>query len=48
MEKSLKHLHDNGSIAGIEDQLMMFKERQQMVDAAHYNHLADKYGARAV
>ena len=48
MEKSLKHLHDNGSIAGMEDQLMMFKERQQMVDAAHYNHLADKYGARAV
>ena len=48
MQRSLQHLHDCGSIAGIEDQLMMFKERQQMVDAEHYNALAGHYGTRAV
>ncbi|HYF20824.1 MAG TPA: oxaloacetate decarboxylase [Ramlibacter sp.] len=45
MQKALQHLHDHGSSNGIEDQLMMFKERQQMVDAAHYNTLSSKYGA---
>lgn len=48
MQRSLQHLHDYGSIAGIEDQLMMFKERQQMVDAEHYNALARHYGTRSV
>lgn len=48
MQRSLQHLRDYGSIAGIEDQLMMFKERQQMVDAEHYNALARHYGTRSV
>lgn len=44
MQKALQHLHDQGSSLGLEDQLMMFRERQQMVDAAHYNALSAKYG----
>jgi 2-methylisocitrate lyase-like PEP mutase family enzyme len=48
MQKSLQHLHDHGSVNGIEDQLMMFKERQVMVDAPHFNALSDRYGERTV
>ncbi len=48
MQRTLQHLHDQGSIAGVEDQLMMFKERQQMVDADHFNALAQRYGTRSV
>ena len=48
MQRTLQHLHDQGSIAGVEDQLMMFKERQQMVDAEHFNALAQRYGTRSV
>ena len=46
--QSLQHLHDHGSVNGIEDQLMMFKERQIMVDAPHFNALSDRYGERTV
>jgi 2-methylisocitrate lyase-like PEP mutase family enzyme len=48
MQRTLQHLHDQGSIAGVEDQLMMFKERQQLVDAEHFNALAQRYGTRSV
>jgi 2-methylisocitrate lyase-like PEP mutase family enzyme len=48
MQRTLQYLHDQGSIAGVEDQLMMFKERQQMVDAEHFNALAQRYGTRSV
>jgi len=48
MQRTLQHLHDQGSIAGVEDQLMMFKERQQMVGAEHFNALAQRYGTRSV
>jgi 2-methylisocitrate lyase-like PEP mutase family enzyme len=48
MQRTLQHLHAQGSIAGVEDQLMMFKERQQMVDAENFNALAERYGTRAV
>jgi hypothetical protein len=48
MQRTLQHLHDNGSIAGVEDQLMMFRERQQMVDAEHFNTLAQRYATRMV
>ena len=48
MQNSLQHLHDHGSVNGIEDQLMMFKERQIMVDAPHFNALSDRYGERTV
>ena len=48
MEKCLTHLHDHGSILGVEDQLMMFKERQKMVNADHFNALAKRFGERLV
>ena len=48
MEKCLTHLHDHGSILGVEDQLMMFKERQKMVNADHFNDLAKRFGERLV
>ena len=48
MQRTLQHLHDNGSIAGVEDQLMMFRERQQMVDAEHFNTLAQRYATPMV
>jgi 2-methylisocitrate lyase-like PEP mutase family enzyme len=48
MQKCLTHLHDHGSILGVEDQLMMFKERQKMVNADHFNDLAKRFGERLV
>jgi len=48
MQRTLQHLHDRGSIAGVEDQLMMFRERQQMVDAEHFNTLAQRYATPMV
>ena len=48
MQQCLQHLHDKGSVQGIEDQLMMFKERQKMVNADHFNALAQRYGGRPV
>lgn len=48
MQRTLQHLHENRSIAGVEDQLMMFKERQQMVDAENFNALSQRYGTRSV
>ncbi|MSQ57688.1 MAG: oxaloacetate decarboxylase [Limnohabitans sp.] len=48
MQHCLQHLHDKGSVQGIEDQLMMFKERQNMVNAEHFNELAQRYGGRQV
>jgi 2-methylisocitrate lyase-like PEP mutase family enzyme len=48
MQTCLKRLHEQGSITGMEDQLMMFKERQQMVNAQHFNDLAEQYGGRKV
>lgn len=48
MQRTLQHLHENRSIAGVEDQLMMFKERQQMVDAENLNALSQRYGTRSV
>ncbi len=48
MQTCLQRLHEQGSITGMEDQLMMFKERQQMVNAQHFNDLAEQYGGRKV
>ena len=48
MQRTLQHLHENRSIAGVEDQLMMFKERQQMVGAENFNALSQRYGTRSV
>ena len=43
MQDVLRHLNEKGSIAGIEDRLMMFAERQQVLDAAKYQALEKKY-----
>jgi 2-methylisocitrate lyase-like PEP mutase family enzyme len=43
MQEVLRHLNEKGSIAGIEDKLMMFAERQKVLDAAKYQALEKKY-----
>ena len=43
MEEVLRHLHEEGSIAGAEGKLMMFAERQQVLDAEHYKALEKRY-----
>jgi len=43
MEQVLGHLGTHGSIAGIEDKLMMFAERQKMLDADKFKALEKKY-----
>jgi 2-methylisocitrate lyase-like PEP mutase family enzyme len=46
MQNVLQHLHDHGTIAGAEDKVMMFRERQQMLDGDFYRDLANRYGGR--
>lgn len=43
MQQVLQHLNEKGSIAGIEDQLMMFAERQKVLDAEKYKELEKRY-----
>lgn len=43
MQQVLGHLHAQGSIAGVEDKLMMFAQRQEVLDAAHYKALEQRY-----
>ncbi|MDQ3028119.1 MAG: oxaloacetate decarboxylase [Pseudomonadota bacterium] len=43
MQEVLRHLHDEGSIAGIEAKLMLFAERQKVLDADKYKALEKKY-----
>jgi 2-methylisocitrate lyase-like PEP mutase family enzyme len=43
MEQVLGHLGRHGSIAGIEDKLMMFAERQKMLDADKFKELEKRY-----
>jgi 2-methylisocitrate lyase-like PEP mutase family enzyme len=43
MQQVLGHLGKAGSIAGIEDKLMMFAERQQLLDADLYKALEKRY-----
>ena len=43
MQQVLKHLHYTGSIAGIESKLMLFAERQGVLDAEKYSKLEKKY-----
>jgi 2-methylisocitrate lyase-like PEP mutase family enzyme len=43
MQQVLQHLGQAGSIAGIEDKLMMFAERQQLLDADLYKALEKRY-----
>jgi 2-methylisocitrate lyase-like PEP mutase family enzyme len=43
MQSVLQHLNRNGSIEGVEDQLMMFAERQKVLDADKYKDLEKRY-----
>ncbi len=43
MQQVLGHLHAHGSIAGVEDRLMMFAERQKLLDADRYKALEERY-----
>jgi 2-methylisocitrate lyase-like PEP mutase family enzyme len=43
MQQVLTHLGRQGSIAGIEDKLMMFAERQKVLDADRFKELEKRY-----
>ena len=43
MQDVLRHLHEKGSIAGIESKLMMFAERQEVLAAEKYRELEKRY-----
>ena len=43
MQQVLGHLHEKGSIVGVEGKLMMFAERQKMLDADKYKELEKRY-----
>jgi 2-methylisocitrate lyase-like PEP mutase family enzyme len=43
MRDVLRHLHAHGSLTGIEDRLMSFAERQDVLDASGFAALAGKY-----
>ncbi len=43
MRDVLRHLHEEGTVAGIESKLMMFSERQQVLDADKYKKLEARY-----
>jgi len=43
MQEVLRHLHEKGSIEGIESKLMMFAERQKVLDAEKYKELERRY-----
>jgi 2-methylisocitrate lyase-like PEP mutase family enzyme len=43
MQKVLRHLHEHGSIAGAEDQLLSFRDRQSALDMADYQALEARY-----
>ena len=43
MQQVLRHLHDTGSVAGIESKLMMFAERQKVLDAEKFSELEKRY-----
>jgi 2-methylisocitrate lyase-like PEP mutase family enzyme len=46
MQNVLQHLNEKGSIEGAEDQIMMFADRQKLLDGDYYRDLASRYGAR--
>lgn len=43
MQQVLGHLNQKGSIVGVEDRLMMFAERQKVLDAGKFQALEKKY-----
>lgn len=46
MQHVLQHLNDKGSIEGAEEKIMMFKERQALLNGDFYADLATRYGGR--
>lgn len=45
MQQVLGHLNARGSIEGVEDKLMMFADRQKVLDAAKFKDLEQRYKA---
>jgi len=43
MKRVLEHIKDNGSIVGVEDQIMMFNDRQKVLGADHFKELEKRY-----
>ena len=43
MQQVLEHLHRQGSVAGVEEKLMMFAQRQKVLDADRYRELEKRY-----
>lgn len=46
MQRVLQHLNDHGSLEGVEKQLMIFKDRQELVDGDFFSDLSRRYGTR--
>ncbi len=46
MQDVLQHLRREGSVVGVEDRLMMFNERQKMINGDEFSRLAAQYGTR--
>lgn len=46
MQEVLRHLNEHGSIEGVESKLMMFGDRQKLVDSDFFSELAARYGTR--
>lgn len=45
MQQVLGHINRHGSIAGVEERIMMFADRQRMVRHEHYQELEKRYAA---
>ena len=43
MQEVMQHMHQHGSIKGIESRLMMFAERQKVLDADRFKDLEKRY-----
>lgn len=43
MQQAMQHLAEHGSIKGFENKLMMFAERQEVLDANHFKELEKRY-----
>lgn len=43
MQQAMLHLAEHGSIKGFENKLMMFAERQEVLDANHFKELEKRY-----
>ncbi len=46
MARVLGHLHDSGSLAGMEDALVSFEERQRLINQPHFKALEERFTVR--